>query len=70
MAIAGLKNEGYAPPDARRLRRVLRLYIRSSVRGREAYTVPEMLRHTKDFTKKKWHLAKFILRRLELIRLQ
>lgn len=64
MAILGLKNEGYAPPEPRELRRVLRLYVRSSNRGRERLTnsVPEMLKYPDHFMSK-WFLAQWVISR-------
>lgn len=64
MAIRGLKNEGYALPEPRELRRVLRLYVRSSNRGRERLTnsVPEMLKYPDHFMSK-WFLAQWVISR-------
>jgi hypothetical protein len=63
MAIRGLKNEGLAPPEPRELRRVMRLYVRSSNRGREGInSVPEMLRYPKDFNNR-WFLAQWVISR-------
>jgi hypothetical protein len=70
MAIRGLKNEGYAPPEPVELRRVLRLYVRSSNRGRERLTnsVPEMLKYPDHFMSK-WFLARWVISRTHVERL-
>lgn len=63
MAIQGLKNEGYAPPEPRELRRVMRLYVRSSNRGREGLnSVPEMLRYPNHFSNTRF-LAQWVISR-------
>ncbi len=63
MAIQGLKNEGYAPPESRELRRVMRLYVRSSNRGREGLnSVPEMLRYPNHFSNTRF-LAQWVISR-------
>lgn len=64
MAVRGLKNEGYAPPEPGTLRRVLRLYVRSSNRGRERLTnsVPEMLKYPDHFMST-WFLAEWVISR-------
>ena len=50
MAIRGLKNGGLAPPEPRELRRVLRLYVRSSNRCREgAYSLHWILMNPSNF---------------------
>jgi hypothetical protein len=41
MAEHGIRNEGYQPPDAKELRRIMRLYVSSARRGRQGeYSVP------------------------------
>jgi hypothetical protein len=63
MAIRGLKNEGYAPPEAREFRRVLRLFVHSSNRGREvSNSLPEMLRYPNNFGNKRF-LAQWVISR-------
>ncbi len=63
MAIHGLRNEGYAPPEPRELRRVMRLYVRSSNRGREGInSVPEMLRYPNHFSNTRF-LAQWVISR-------
>ena len=63
MAIQGLKNEGYAPPEPREMRRVMRLYVRSSSRGREGLnSVPELLRHPNHFDNTRF-LAQWVISR-------
>lgn len=63
MAIRGLKNEGYAPPEPRELRRVVRLYVRSSNRGREGRnSVPGMLKYPNHFDST-WFLAQWVISR-------
>jgi hypothetical protein len=69
IAIRGLKNEGYAPPEPGELRQALRRYSRSSRRGHQgAYTVPAMLRNSKNFNYKR-HLAQWIVPRIHAKRL-
>lgn len=69
MALRGLKNEGYAPPEPGELRQALRGYSRSSRRGHQgAYTVPEMLRYQNNFNYKR-HLAQWVLPRVHAKRL-
>jgi hypothetical protein len=69
MAVSGLRNEGYEPPEKAELRRIMRLFAASARRGRESvYTVPEMLRHQKNFNHKRY-LARFIIDRSNLRRL-
>ena len=66
MAERGLKNAGYQPPEARELRRMMRLFARSARRFREGgYFVRTMLRNKTDFTNT-WHLGQFVLDRLTL----
>lgn len=64
MAIAGLRNKGYAPPDSRGLRHALRLYVRSSVRGREGWnSVHDLLSYPSYFTNR-WFLAMWVISRV------
>jgi len=66
MADQGLLNEGFQPPDANELWRLMRLFARSSRRGyRGIHTVRHMLNNRKDFTAKRY-LARFVLDRLDL----
>ena len=66
MAERGLKNAGYQPPEARELRRMMRLFARSARRFREGgYFVRTMLRNKTDFTNT-WYLGQFVLDRLTL----
>ena len=63
MAIQGLKNDGYLPPEPRELRRVMRLYVRSSNRGREGLnSVPELLRYPNHFDNTSF-LAQWVISR-------
>lgn len=63
MALKGLKNEDCVPPDLSELRRVLRLYVRSSNRGREGRnSVPEMLKFPNHFGST-WFLAQWVIAR-------
>lgn len=69
MAEHGVRNEGYQPPEAKELRRMMRLYVRSVRRGRETYSAPDLLKHKHWFTANR-HLGLFVLDRLTLKELQ
>ncbi len=69
IAIGGLRNEGYAPPQPEELRRTIRLYVASARRDREfPYTLPQMIGDPENFSNR-WHLAQFIMARTKLTRL-
>lgn len=69
MAEHGIRNEGYQPPEAKELRRMMRLYVRSVRRGGETYSAPDLLRRKQWFTANKY-LGLFVLDRLTLKELQ
>ena len=66
MAERGIHNAGYRSPEPRELRRMMRLFARSTRRWREGEnTVLYMLENKRDLTAK-WYLAQFVLHRLTL----
>jgi len=66
IAVDGLKKEGYVPPEPRELRRALRLYVRSSTRGREGVnSIPFLLRHPKHVDTKRF-LAEWVVSRTQV----
>lgn len=66
MAEHGIRNEDHQPPEAKELRRMMRLYVRSARRGREGvYDVPYTLRNKNYFTANR-HVGMFVLDRLKL----
>lgn len=66
MAEHGIRNEDHQPPEAKELRRMMRLYVRSARRGREGdYDVPYTLRH-KNYFKANRHVGMFVLDRLKV----
>ena len=68
VAADGLKKEGYVPPEPSELRRVLRLYVRSSRRGREGVnSLPFLLRHPKHVDTK-WFLVQWVISRTKVER--
>jgi hypothetical protein len=69
MAEHGIRNEGYQPPDAIELRRMMRLYVRSARRGREAYNARGLIMLKERFAAKR-HLGLFVTQRLMLKELQ
>jgi hypothetical protein len=70
MADRGIRNEGFEPPDQKVLRKLMRLYARYSRRGRlGSFTVPDLMRNNRDFTNK-WYLARFVIERIKLRRLE
>ena len=68
MAARGLRNEQYESPNEIELRRMMRLYARSSRRAREGIAVMDMLRDPGSFSNTRY-LALFVLQRVELRRL-
>jgi hypothetical protein len=70
MADKGLRNEGYQPPDAKELRRIMRLFAASARRVRQGkLTIQKIVRDPRDFPSKR-HLALFVLKRLRLKRMK
>lgn len=70
MAEHGIRNEGYEPPDAKELRRMMRLYVSSARRGRESfYTASYLLNRKLWFTANRY-LGRFVLDRLTLKEIQ
>jgi hypothetical protein len=66
MADRGLRNEGYESPPAGELRRLMRMYARYSRRERQdPWPIEFLLAHSQAFSCK-WHLAKFVLLRRNL----
>ena len=66
IAKEGILAQGYELPEERELRRVMRLYARSSRRGREmAYPIAVVLRLGKHSMARSY-LAEFVLNRLDL----
>ncbi len=69
MAEDGIRNEGYRPPDAKELRRMMRMFVGSSRRGREhgyGYgSIAYILKYANTSSAKSF-VANFILRRLDL----
>jgi hypothetical protein len=66
MATQGLRNKGVQSPNEFELRRLMRLFARSSRRGyRGSYTIQFMMKHSTNFTAK-WYLANFVLDRVDL----
>jgi hypothetical protein len=66
MAEQGLRHMGYQAPDAKDLRKLVRLYARSSRRFREGIWTVEYLMKYPTFFDAKWHPAEFIARRRDL----
>jgi hypothetical protein len=67
MVEQGIRNEGYRPLDAEELRRMMRLFVASSRRGREGgnWNIRYLLKNANS-TPAKSFLANFVLRRLNL----
>jgi hypothetical protein len=66
MAEHGLRSKGYQPPDAKELRRIMRLYVQYARRGREYnYTLPTLMQREQSFIRTN-HLAHFVLDRVVL----
>jgi len=66
MAKRGIRNAGFIPPEPKELRRVVRLFARSSRRWREGQnTVRYMLDHKRHLSAT-WYLAQFVQSRLTL----
>jgi hypothetical protein len=62
----GIRSEGYLPPDAKELRRIMRLFVSSARRGRQGeYSVSFTLRRRDFFTANRY-VGMFVLDRLEL----
>jgi hypothetical protein len=67
MAEHGIRSEGYQPPDAKELRRMMRLFVGSLRRGRErGYGDLSYLLKYANTSSAKSFLANFVLRRLDL----
>lgn len=66
MAERGIRNQGYEPPESKELRRMMRLYARYSRRRRTGTWGLEYLLNRKQSTGVLLHLARFVLRRMEL----
>jgi hypothetical protein len=59
MAERGIQNAGFESPEPKELRRLMRLFVRSTKRFREGkYTMRYMMEKKRDFTAK-WYLAQF-----------
>jgi hypothetical protein len=69
MAAHGIRSEGYQPPEPRDLRKLMRLYVQYSRRGRVRgdYDLRELRRFPNHFMSK-WWLAQFVLDRRPLKR--
>lgn len=66
MAEHGLRGRGYQPPDAKELRKMMRLYVQYARRGREEnFSVPFLMQREKNVSSTN-HMAFFVLRRLNL----
>ncbi len=66
MARRGIRNAGFIPPKPKELRRLMRLFARSSRRWREGQnTVRYILDHKRHFSAT-WYLAQFVQSRLTL----
>ena len=62
----GIRSDGYLPPDAKELRRIMRLFVSSARRGRQGeYSVSFTLRR-RDFLTANRYVGMFVLDRLEL----
>jgi len=68
IAADGLKKEGYVPPEPRELRRVLRLYVHSSNRGREGVNSYRFLLRYPNHVDTKWFLVRWVLSRTKVER--
>lgn len=69
IARRGLRYQEVEAPDDAELRRIMRLYLRSSRRGHQGRnSLPEILRYPAHF-ESAWHLAKFVLSRIDLKRI-
>jgi hypothetical protein len=66
MAERSLEADGYLLPDARRLRRVIRMFVRSSRRGRRGYKGVRYMLDNRNDQFAQYALADFVVDRLEL----
>ena len=67
MAQQGIRSKGYQPPSAKEIRKMMRLFVASSRRGREsAYWNIRYLLENANNSLAKSFLANFALRRLDI----
>ena len=66
IAIAGIQREGYKLPDPVQLRRIMRLYVAYTRRGRLPYPIRYMLKNEKAIGVQ-YILCRFVEQRLSLV---
>ena len=69
IAARGIRYQGYQLPELKELRRIMRLYVRSSRRWREGHYTVQYMMENKTYDQALSHLSMFVLRRLDLEKL-